>query len=252
MTGQTEFDERFDDPVLDPAVWTTSYLPAWSSRAAAAAAYSVRSDGLHLTIPDDHPLWCPDLHPKPLRVSAVQTGNWSGPVGSTQGQQPFKAGLVVCEEQPTVLGYTPHHGHIEVTCSARIPPWSMFSAWMVGIEDKPDRCGEICLVEVFGDTLDGDRAAVGSGIHRFRDPELVEEFSAELMTLDVTRPRRYAIDWRPGRVEFFVDGERTRVCAQAPGYPLQLILGVFDFPDRRPPGNLTVPELVVHRVHGTG
>ena len=185
-------------------------------------------------------------------MSAVQTGNWSGPVGSTRGQQPFQDGLVVREEQPTVLGYTPHHGHVEVTCSARIPPWSMFSAWMVGIEDEPNRCGEICLVEVFGDTVDRDRAAVGSGIHRFRDPDLVEEFSAEPMALDVTRRRRYAIDWRPGRVEFFVDGERTRVCAQAPRYRMQLILGVFDFPDRRPAGDLTVPELVVHRVHGTG
>lgn len=54
MTGQAELDERFDDPVLDPAVWTTSYLPAWSSRAAAAAAYSVRSDGLH-DFPDRRP-----------------------------------------------------------------------------------------------------------------------------------------------------------------------------------------------------
>lgn len=52
MTGQAELDERFDDPVLDPAVWTTSYLPAWSSRAAAAA--SVRSDGLH-DFPDRRP-----------------------------------------------------------------------------------------------------------------------------------------------------------------------------------------------------
>ena len=252
MASTTEFDERFAAPVLDPQVWTTSYLPAWSSRADAAASYVVEADGLHLRIPPEHRLWCPDLHEGPLRVSAVQTGNWSGPVGSPRGQQPFRDGLLVREAQPTVLGYTPCYGHLEVECRARITPRSMFSAWMVGIEDEPDRCGEICLVEVFGDTLDGDRAAIGSGIHPFRDPELVEEFSAELMTVDVTRPRRYAIDWRPGRVEFFVDGERTRVCAQAPGYPLQLILGVFDFPDRRPPGNLTVPELVVHRVHGTG
>ena len=27
----------------------------------------------------------------------------------------------------------------------------MFSAWMVGLEVEPDDCGEICLVEVFGD-----------------------------------------------------------------------------------------------------
>jgi hypothetical protein len=173
MIRSTVFDEHFDQPALDPAVWTTSYLPAWSSRAAAAATYTVEDDGLHLTIPADHPLW----------VSAVQSGNWSGPVGTSR--------------------------------------------------------------------IDGHRAAVGSGIHPFRDPRLVEEFSAEPMGIDVTQPHRYAIDWQPGRVEFFVDDERTRVCAQAPDYPLQLILGVFDFPDRRPAGEAAVAELVVHRVHGT-
>ena len=107
-------------------------------------------------------------------------------------------------------------------------------------------------MEVFGDTVEGGRAAVGSGIHAFRDPRLVEEFSAEPTTIDVTRPHRYAVDWRPGRVEFFVDDERTRVCTLAPDYPLQLILGVFDFPERRSAADPAVPELVVHRVHGTG
>jgi hypothetical protein len=249
VTRPAEFDERFHR--LDPEVWTPSYLPAWSSRAAAAARHTVEADGLHLTIPPDHPLWCPDVHPTPLRVSAVQSGNRSGPVGSTQGQQPFREGLVVREEQPTVLGFTPHFGRVEVTCSARVSPASMFSAWMVGLEDEPDRCGEICLVEVFGDAVDGDRAAVGSGVHPFRDPRLVEEFSAEPTTIDVAQPHRYAVDWRPGRVEFFVDDRRTRVCTQAPDYPMQLILGVFDFPDRRTADDTAVPELVVHRVSGS-
>lgn len=253
MTPADEFDERFAAPALDPTVWTASYLPAWSSRAASAATYAVAPDGLHLTIPPEHPLWCPDLHEGPLRVSAIQTGNWSGLLGSTRGQQPFREGLVVREEQPVVLGWTPHHGSVEVECSARIGPRSMFSAWMVGIEDAPDRCGEICLVEVFGDTVDADGAAVGSGIHRFRDPALTEEFSAERMAIDISRRHRYAVEWRPGRVAFFVDGEPTRVCEQAPDYPMQLILGVFDFPDRPSAGDGAppTPELVVHRVRGT-
>jgi len=39
---------------------------------------------------------------------------------------------------------------------------------------------------------------------------------------------------------------------QAPDYPMQLILGVFDFPDRAPDGEADVPvaELVVRRVLG--
>jgi hypothetical protein len=37
---------------------------------------------------------------------------------------------------------------------------------------------------------------------------------------------------------------------EAPDYPMQLIIGVFDFPDRAPAGeaDVPVPELVVRRV----
>jgi Glycosyl hydrolases family 16 len=242
-------DERFDAPRLDPAIWIPAYLPAWSSTSAAAATYQVGSDGLRLSIPPEQPLWCPDLHADPpLRVSAVQSGNWSGPVGSRQGQQPFRNDLVVREAQDELRGFTPLYGRIEVEGQARIGPGSMFSAWMVGMEDEPDRSGEICLVEVFGDAIKSGSAAVGSGIHPFRDPALVEEFSAEPVTIDVKQSHRYAVDWRPDGVDFFLDGELTRSSTQSPDYPMLLILGVFDFPGQSAPG--AVPELVITRVTG--
>jgi hypothetical protein len=250
VTAPETIDERFDDG-LDPAVWTPAYLPAWSSRAAAAASWAVREDGLHLTLPPDHPRWCADLHEPPLRVSAVQSANRSGPVGSSDGQQPFREGLRVREQQPTVLGYTPHFGSLEVECRARIGPSAMFSAWLIGLEDRPERCGEICLVEVFGDTVDAGGAALGSGIHAFRDPALREDFSAVRRAVDVTEPHVYAVDWRPGRVGFSVDGERVRTCDQAPDYPVQLVLAVFDFPDHPGHDPGAVAELVVHRVTGS-
>ena len=253
--GRTEIDERFDAPELDSDVWTAAYLPAWSSAREAAATYALDDDGLHLTIPPSQPLWCPDLHDGPLRVSAVQSGNWSGPAGSPQGQQPFRDGLVVREAQPTRWGFTPHYGYVEVQCRATIPGRSMFSAWMVGLEDEPDRCGEICIVEVFGDTVtqaDQPVAALGSGVHRFRDPKLREEFVAQPHPTDVSVNHRYAVDWQPGRVDFFVDDVMINTVEQAPDYPLQLILGVFDFPDRASPDepDVPVPELVVRRVTG--
>jgi len=85
MSQVAEWEERFASPVLDPQRWIASYRPVWSSPAAAAATYTVEPDGLVLTIPPDQSLWCPDLHKTPLRVSAVQTGNWSGPVGNRPG-----------------------------------------------------------------------------------------------------------------------------------------------------------------------
>jgi hypothetical protein len=267
--GSDRIDERFGGPTLDPAVWVASYLPAWSSYAEAAATYELTPSGLRLSIPSEQGLWCPDRHSPPLRVSAVQTGNWSGPVGSTQGQAPFAEGLTVREQQPASWGYTPHLGRLEVELSARIGPRSMFSAWLIGLEDdqrrcgeptalagvqggRPPCCGEICLVEVFGDTLTDGGARVGCGIKAIRDPALTQEFSADWRRIDVSQPHVYAVDWRAGRVDYFLDGEPIRTTSQAPDYPMQLILGVFDFPDPADPIGTDgeVPELVVHRVTG--
>ncbi|VEG57254.1 Glycosyl hydrolases family 16 [Mycolicibacterium aurum] len=239
------FDERFRR--LDSAVWTAAYMPAWSSRDAAAATFDTGPDGLDLSIPLAQPLWCPDLHDGPLRVSAVQSANRSGPVGSTDAPQPFRDGLVVREEQPTVLGFVPQFGTISVTCSAQLSPRSMFSAWMVGLEDEPDRCGEICVMEIFGDTVVDGRAAVGQGIHRFRDPALREDFSADVRDIDVEQSLTYAVRWRPGAVEWTIDGVTTRTADQAPDYPMMVILGVFDFPDRPGPTD-HVPHFRVSRV----
>jgi hypothetical protein len=255
--GRTAIDERFDAGALDERVWTAAYLPAWSSRREAAATYAVDGDGLHLTIPPGQPLWCPELHETPLRVSAVQSGNWSGPVGSARGQQPFRDGLVVREAQPARWGFTPHFGRVEVQCRATLTERSMFSAWMFGLEVEPDDCGEICLVEVFGDTVgtgaDGRPVAgLGRGVKALRDPRLTQEFTADPYPIDITVDHRYAVDRRPDRVDFLVDDALLTTVHQAVDYPMQLVLGVFDFPDRAPAGDgdAPVPELVVRRVRG--
>jgi Glycosyl hydrolases family 16 len=254
--GPTTIDDQFATG-LNEETWIPAYLPAWSSIREAAATYAVDGEGLHLTIPPDQPLWCPDLHETPLRVSAVQSGNWSGPVGSSRGQQHFREGLVVREEQRPRWGFTPYYGYVEVECRARLSARSMFSAWMVGLEDEPDSCGEITIVEVFGDTLstgtDGKPlAGLGCGVKALRDPRLQDDFSADLYPIDIGAPHRYAVDWRPGHVDFFVDDVPVRAVQQAPAYPLELIVAVFDFPDRAPAGEreVPVPELVVRRVIG--
>lgn len=247
MDPEDWFEDRFER--LDPQVWTAAYLPAWSSRSAAAATYEVGPAGLTLSIPPQQPLWCPDQHPTPLRVSAIQSANRSGPIGSTDAPQPFLPGQRVREQQPTVPGFAPHLGTVAVTCAADLTARSMFSAWMVGLEDQPERSGEICLVEIFGDTVRDGRAAVGQGIHPFRDPVLHEDFVATERTLDIRELHTYQVDWRPDGVTFSIDGAVTRSVGQSPAYPMMLILGVFDFPDR-PGGSGHIPSLRVTRVTG--
>jgi hypothetical protein len=252
MRGSREtLDERFDTGTLDLDVWFPYYLPHWSSRAASAATWSIEHDGLHLTIPADQPSWCSDLHPEPLRLSCIQSASFAGPLGSAIGPQPFQDGLVVREEQPTMWGYTPCYGRIEATMRGVITDRSMFSFWLSGIEDRPERCGEICVAEIFGDAVSDGHAAVGMGIKAFRDPALTQAFSADPLALDVADPHTYGVDWRSGSLAFDVDGMVVRRLEQAPDYPVQLMIGVFDFPPASSTGgDPPVPELVISQVRG--
>ena len=243
------FRDDFDGAELDTEVWVPHYLPMWSSRAASAATYAVAGSELRLSIPPGQGLWCAQDHDPPLRVSGIQSGVVSGEVGSTSGQQPFRDGLVVREHQPTQWGWTPHYGLLEVRARMDLSPRSMASVWMVGIEDRPERSGEICIFEVFGETLGNGGAAVGAGIHPFRDPALSDAFSAPQMEIDVAEPHVYAADWRPGRVDFLIDGRHVRTVNQAPDYPMQMMVAVFDFPAKGDGDH--VPELAVDYVRET-
>jgi hypothetical protein len=244
--------ERFEGPELDRAVWLPHYLPAWSSRDQTRASYRL-DDGLRLTVPVDHPVWCPGDHTPPLRVSGLQTGSWSGPVGSTRGQLRFRGGQEVREEQPRFEGCLIASGHVEIGARMTLSPRSMAALWMSGFEDDPEQqqCGEICVFEIFGNALQVDPASaeVGVGIKAFRDPRLTEDFAASRVSIDVTEPHTYAVDWGEREAVFTVDGVEVRRCPDPPTYNLQLMLAVFDFPEWSV-GNddHLVPELVVDHV----
>ena len=226
------FADEFNGPDLDREVWLPHYLPMWSSRAASVATHAVADSCLVLTIPPEQGLWCDPDHRPPLRVSGVQTGSFSGPVGSTVGQQPYRTGLTVQEEQAPFCGWTPDGGLIEARLRGEVTPRSMVAFWLVGLEQVPEQSAEICVAEVFGNAVHPDGStAVGMGLHAFRDPEVREDFAALRLPLDVADFHTYAVDWAPDQVDFLVDGELVRTCQGPPGYPLQAMLAVFDFPE---------------------
>jgi Glycosyl hydrolases family 16 len=243
------FFDDFDGAELDLEVWVPHYLPQWSSRALSAATYEVAGSELRLSIPPDHGIWCEGDHEPPLRVSGVQSGVFSGEVASTVGQQAFREGLVVREEQPAQWGWTPEYGLIEIRARMALSPRSMASLWLSGLERRPEESGEICVFEIFGESVENGGAAVGQGIKPFRDPSLSWEFDAPRMEIDVEEFHVYAADWRPGRVDFSVDGEHVRTVEQAPAYPVQAMIAVFDFPENAPALEHT-PELAVDWVRG--
>lgn len=257
MTRRSEdlrlvFADEFDGSRLDTSVWLPHYLPAWSSRATTAATYELRDSCLYLTIPPTQGLWCAGEHMPPMRVSGIQSGNFSGPVGSAVGQQPYRPGITVREQQSTFWGWTPDGGHLQLRARAVVTPRSMVAFWMVGLEDRPERSAEICVAEVFGNSVrPAESAAVGMGLHPFRDPAVAEDFDAVRLPIDVAAFHTYAVEWASDRADFFVDDALVRSCARPPAYPMQLMLAVFDFPEQSIGNDAeAVPALIVDCVRG--
>lgn len=221
-------DDCFDGEDLDRSRWLPHHLPQWSSRAASAARYDVTEGLLTLRIDADQPPWCPEFDGE-TRVSSLQTGVFSGPVGSTIGQHRFSSDAVVREAQPPTRLFTPQHGVFVLRAKGLLDPDSMVALWMVGFEDRPERSAEICICEIFGKDATPDAAAVGMGVHPFGDPAITDAFAAVELPIDVREFHEYAAQWTPERVVFFVDGDPVRTVDQSPGYPMQFMLGIYEF-----------------------
>jgi Glycosyl hydrolases family 16 len=229
MRGEPEFEDTFQGDVLDLRRWLPFYLPHWSSRDRAAARWTVGKGGLRLLIEADQAPWCPEFDDG-VRVSSLQTGAFCGPVDSTIGQHRFHPDLVVREAQPNSRLYVPLFGRIEVRARASADPRTMVALWMIGYEDEPRRSAEICVFEIFGRDVGSDRAVLGVGVHPFGDPRLVDDFARLEVSIDAREFHVYAMEWTPGRVAHFVDGAPVKTGTQAPNYPMQVMLGIYEFP----------------------
>jgi hypothetical protein len=226
---ELEFEDTFDGDALALDRWVPYYLAHWSSRARAAARYGLGDGCLRLLITADQEPWCPELDGQ-VRVSSLQTGVFAGPVGGTIGQHRFHPDAVVLEAQHNVRLYTPRYGRIELRARALDDPRAMVCLWLIGYEDEPERSAEICVCEIFGRDVRPDRALVGMGVHPFGDPAVVDEFAAEPVAIDAREFHVYAAEWEPDQIAFFVDDVLVKTVAQSPAYPMQLMLGIYEFP----------------------
>jgi Glycosyl hydrolases family 16 len=234
-----EREDDFAGPALDRTLWFPHHLPQWSSRAESAARYRLEGGVLRLVIEDDQPPWCPEFDGG-TRVSSLQTGVLAGPVGSRVGQHRFTPDAVVREAQDDARLFTPRYGLFEIRARVPADPSSMAALWMIGIEDEPERSGEICVFEIFGRDVRPGVAAVGMGVHPFGDPRLTDEWARHPVAVDATDFHVYAVEWTPDHVAFFVDDDLVTVVGQSPAYPMQFMLGVYAFPG--PDGALPPPS----------
>jgi hypothetical protein len=224
-----EFHDEFDGPRLDTARWLPFYLPQWSSRARSAPNYVFEEGCLVFQITAEQPPWCPEFDGE-NRCSCVQTGVFSGPLGSAIGQSRFNERVRVREAQAPARTYTPQYGYFELRARGTGSPNSHVALWMIGYEDQPERSAEICICEIMGAHVSPSSSRVGYGVHRWYDPAMTEEFYQDFFGLDAARFHIYAAEWRPEHIDFYIDRQKVRTVRQSPRYPMQFMLGMFEVP----------------------
>jgi beta-glucanase (GH16 family) len=69
------------------------------------------------------------------------------------------------------------------------------------------------------------------GVHPFGDPSISDDFAAAEVPIDARQFHVYSAEWTPDHVAFFVDHQLIKTVRQSPGYPMQLMLGIYEFPD---------------------
>lgn len=247
---QLVFNDDFNPAELDTGNWLPFYLPQWSSRERSKPNYMIREGNLVLQITQTQQPWCPEFNGD-VKCSSIQTGVFAGPLGSGIGQhKAFNPACVVREEQINRHTFLPQYGYIEIRAKSIRSVSNVVSLWMIGYEDQPERSAELCVFEVKGWNISDDTTIIGYGIHKFNDPKLNEAFYEEAFPLDATDYHTYAAEWEPGKVSFYIDNKLTREIPQAPDYPMQLMLGVYEVPvnDKITAGNQYPKEFFIDYV----
>jgi hypothetical protein len=223
------FEEDFTGPALAADRWVAQYLPQWSTPERSAARYDLETGVLTLRIDADQPPWLPDG--EQLRVSNIQTGSFSGPAGSDRGTHRHRSGLTVRTAQPTRRLYTPSTGMVAARLRATTDPTCMLAVWLVGFEEAaPEQSGEICIAELYGHAIGPGGSTVRMGIKAHHDPGLREDMADVGLDIDATGWHTYAAAWTTEETRFYVDDRLVRMVSQGLGYPLQLMVDLFEFP----------------------
>ncbi|HSK32767.1 MAG TPA: hypothetical protein VK903_04720, partial [Propionicimonas sp.] len=218
-------DDFRDGP--SPDLWIPHYLPHWTTPDRSAARYDTSGDGLRLRIDADQPDWRPE--DAPIRVSNIQTGNYSGELGSSRGTHRHREdGLVVRTEAPVRLLWSPSAGRVDVRVSASRDQDCMLAAWLVGTEHEDEGAsGEVCIFEIDAAALRA-RTTARSGLKAHGDPRLTSDMTEVELPFDATRAQTWTAIWGEGETLIGCEGIVVRHLHQAPDYPLFLMLDLFE------------------------
>jgi Glycosyl hydrolases family 16 len=244
-----DFNEEFDQSTIDTTKWIPYYLPQWSSREKSLPSYELANGQLILKITKDQEPWCPEFNGG-VKCSSLQTGLFSGEVGTPYGQHRFSPLCRVRQSQRAAKLYTPLYGYIEIRAKVVLGPNNVAAFWMIGFEDTPERSGEVCIMEVKGKNVVNSQFVNGYGIHPFADKDLKEEFYEDIIASNPSMFTIYAVKWQPDQLDFYINNRLVRSVKQAPAYEMQLMLNIYQIPADQQGNGFYPNRMVVDYVRG--
>jgi hypothetical protein len=241
-----DVEDDFAGPRLSE-LWVDHYLPHWSTPERSRARGEAVPGGWRLRIDADQPDWRPE--DAPLRVSNLQTGTFSGGLGSQRGTHRHRQeGLVVRTPTPTRLLWAPSAGRIDILVSATRDPGCMLAVWLVGTEHvDPSHAGEVCVFEIDAEAVGADSTHARCGIKAHGDTRLVTDMAEVLVAVDATKPHTWTAVWGAGETLIGCEGVVVRRLPQAPDYPLFLMVDLFEI---GPPVGTYPKSAMVHHFRG--
>lgn len=123
----------------------------------------------------------------------------------------------------------------------------MTAIWLVGTEHlSAHDAGEIWVCEIDADAI-GETTRVRSGVKAHHDERLVTDMTEEMIPLDASRPHTWTVIWGDGETIIGCEGRVVRRLPQAPGYPLLVMIDLFEIGG---PAGTYPKSATIHRVRG--
>ncbi|MFF0204639.1 hypothetical protein [Streptomyces sp. NPDC005017] len=245
-----DLEDDFATPTLRTDNWVDHYLPHWTTPERSLARYDFDRAGLRLRIDADQSDWREE--DAPLRVSNLQTGVFSGPVGSERGTHRHRPdGLVVRTPTPERMLWAPAAGRVDVTVSASVDEGCMLAAWLVGSEHLSEKdTGEVCVFEIDAEGVGDTQSRARCGVKAHSDARLTTDMAEVTVPVDASKPHTWTAIWGRQGTVIGCEGVVVRRLPPFPGYPLLLMIDLFEVAPRSE-SDASYPKTAhVHSVRG--
>lgn len=206
-----QFGDEFYGPELSD-LWEPSYFPYWShSSQTSESVYDITDGILSQNIYADSPYY--DI------TTDYGFRNPGMSLGVRDYVHMYRDNLVQYRHMPTNDKYATKYGYYELRAKLNNNDGSCCAWWMTGFQDDVTDTAEIDIIEYAGGRVD-NKNKIGGWMYNWDDPKLTSVTNSPIL-VDFNPDEEYHVygmEWQPGYLKFYVDGELMSTINQSPDY----------------------------------